>query len=79
MVQQDWEIGWFRITIGIVPKTIVTAKLNPEPVIFNTCSPTAKVYIDEPNNDMKIPNEHNPKFALSLLFKLFKIKPTLDM
>ena len=49
------------------------AKLNPDPVIFSTYKPTAKLYTAVPNWDVKLAVENKRKFTDSLLLKdLFK-------
>ena len=57
----------FIITIGIVFKTKVVAKDNPEPVSLSTYRPMAKVYIYVPSNETNFPMENNIIFESSSL------------
>ena len=55
------------IIVGNMLTTSVMAKDNPEPVVFNTYNPSAKVYIALPNNETSFAQEKINIFDNSLL------------
>jgi hypothetical protein len=60
-----------RIIIGISPKAKVHAKLNPDPVIFKTYNPMAKVYMEVPNKETSFPAEKRIRLLISLVLLVF--------